>query len=417
MQHTDEHLFPRNISLKNIREYFFPNVKALEPALIDVFARQAAGSLFLIMLIVTVLSAFIVAISIPSNIGTLDLVKSLFAIFGFFGVVVALHKILKCEKRDIALLFATIVFIASWGVAKDIFNFGIIFNSYGTVYVAIVFFGLIFMPFAPRVSLALGVWCAALYVLLWAMLIFRVFGDSPVTPLTNMFGLEWLPEDFAGVGDKIPPIPHYRFYIAWHVFEYFIFGAIAFVFRAANMRTYIKAFRTSEKLQNAEIELKATQALLSRHEDHRLEFKSSSRWDFRANKTNKEIEQVIVKTVAGFMNSDGGILLIGVNDDGSPVGLEHDIASLGRKDTDGYEAFLVKLIADNLGAENCANVAISFLSVEGKDICALDIKRNEQPIFIEKLDGAFYIRTGNNTQQLNPREAMEYIGKRFKGSS
>ncbi len=62
-----------------------------------------------------------------------------------------------------------------------------------------------------------------------------------------------------------------------------------------------------------------------------LEFKSSARWDFKENRINKALEQVILKTCAAFLNTDGGALLIGVDDDGKVVGLERDYKTLGKK--------------------------------------------------------------------------------------
>ena len=76
--------------------------------------------------------------------------------------------------------------------------------------------------------------------------------------------------------------------------------------------------------------------LIRRGEDDSLEFKSSFRYDYRLQKVNKALEAVIMKTLAGFMNTQGGTLLIGVADDGSILGLENDFHTLSRKDSDGY---------------------------------------------------------------------------------
>ena len=53
------------------------------------------------------------------------------------------------------------------------------------------------------------------------------------------------------------------------------------------------------------------------------------------------IEKVAARTVAGFMNAQGGLLVIGVDDDGKPLGLDRDLATLGRKDLDGFQQTLV----------------------------------------------------------------------------
>ena len=65
-----------------------------------------------------------------------------------------------------------------------------------------------------------------------------------------------------------------------------------------------------------------TKGLIEGGENHRVEFKSSIRYDYRQKTTNRDLETVIAKTIAGFMNANGGRLLIGVNDQGEVLGLE-----------------------------------------------------------------------------------------------
>ena len=50
------------------------------------------------------------------------------------------------------------------------------------------------------------------------------------------------------------------------------------------------------------------------------------RWDLKEAGVNKKLEEVIIKTIAAFANSQGGTLLIGVADDGDVIGLEPDIS-------------------------------------------------------------------------------------------
>jgi hypothetical protein len=66
-------------------------------------------------------------------------------------------------------------------------------------------------------------------------------------------------------------------------------------------------------------------------ESDTVEFKSSLRWSYQANKYDREMERVVVKTVAGFLNSyRGGNLIIGLDDKGEVLGLELDYSTLGR---------------------------------------------------------------------------------------
>jgi predicted HTH transcriptional regulator len=56
----------------------------------------------------------------------------------------------------------------------------------------------------------------------------------------------------------------------------------------------------------------ASAELIDNDEDFAVEFKSTTRWDLRENQPSKAMEDAIVKTVAGFLNTDGGTLLIGI---------------------------------------------------------------------------------------------------------
>lgn len=59
---------------------------------------------------------------------------------------------------------------------------------------------------------------------------------------------------------------------------------------------------------------KAIRELIAAGESATVEFKSSARWDVKQNQPGKHVERVIVKTVAAFLNTTGGALVIGVED-------------------------------------------------------------------------------------------------------
>lgn len=154
-------------------------------------------------------------------------------------------------------------------------------------------------------------------------------------------------------------------------------------------------------------------ALIRRGESDALEFKSSARWDMKLQRVNKEIEAVVVKTVAGFLNSNqGGVLLLGVGDDGVPVGLQHDYDSLGRhKDRDGLQAFLVQLLSDAYGKNVSAFLHIDFHQFGDKDVCRVSARPAAHEVYVE--DDKFFLRIGNTTQRLSTREANEYCRVRW----
>jgi predicted HTH transcriptional regulator len=154
--------------------------------------------------------------------------------------------------------------------------------------------------------------------------------------------------------------------------------------------------------------------LISRRESATLEFKSSVRWDYRQNKLNKELEKVIVKTIAGFFNVTGGKLLIGIDDEGAVLGLKNDYQTLKKKDSDGFELLITQLISTYIGKEFCLYIHTSFHDVNGEDICLVDVEASPKPAYIhEGNDVRFFIRTGGSTQLLNAKEVTEYVSSRW----
>jgi hypothetical protein len=155
-------------------------------------------------------------------------------------------------------------------------------------------------------------------------------------------------------------------------------------------------------------------ALVAAGESAKLEFKSSARWDLRENKKNPIMEQVILKTVAAFLNTEGGTLLLGVSDDGVALGLEYDYQTLHEKNADGYELFLSDLLLNHYGKDCSPCVSISFHQPEGKQICRVDAKPASRSVWVkEGGEEHLYIRSGNSTRRLTTREATNYCKTRW----
>ena len=155
--------------------------------------------------------------------------------------------------------------------------------------------------------------------------------------------------------------------------------------------------------------------LIAAGENHYAEFKSSIRYDFRQKTTNRDLEEVIAKTIAGFMNAEGGYLLIGVKDSGEVVGLEKDFMTLRQKNEDGFERRIFDLVTTSLGAEYCHLCNASFHKLDGQTICVVKIEASAEPVYLSGADTtAFYIRAGNATRQLSVKETVKYL--KMKGT-
>jgi hypothetical protein len=169
--------------------------------------------------------------------------------------------------------------------------------------------------------------------------------------------------------------------------------------------------RMTELLKEIERPLgQSVEELIGAGESPILEYKSSLLWDFRANQANKEMQKIIAKTIVGFLNFEGGTLLIGVADDGSIVGLTRDLGALGRGDLDGFEQKLRQIIADYIGAEYGQYVKTSYENVDGDTIAIIYIDPSPRPVYLRDRDAIeFYVRTGNTTRPLDVEASHDYI--------
>ena len=155
-------------------------------------------------------------------------------------------------------------------------------------------------------------------------------------------------------------------------------------------------------------------------ESQMIEFKSTARFNLHTKAADPKLEHVIVKTVCGFLNAEGGTLLIGVTDDGQVSGLEDDLSTLGTKgNTDGYELFLRQLLDNSLSVTTAATVRIRFPAVSEKTICSVTVVASGKPVFAIPPKGSggaaaeFWVRVGNATKQLFGDDMVQYQGEHW----
>ena len=166
---------------------------------------------------------------------------------------------------------------------------------------------------------------------------------------------------------------------------------------------------THEDSGNEELE-----ELILSGESDRVEFKSTLRYDLRTKEVNKKLEFVIAKTIAAFLNSEGGDLLIGIDDDMNALGLADDIKTLRKQSIDGFELKLVDIIKNTIGLEVGCHIKIAFPVYDGQQVCRIRISQSGSPVFI-KNDGQedFFVRTGCSSQPLTREEQSAYEKERW----
>ncbi len=163
--------------------------------------------------------------------------------------------------------------------------------------------------------------------------------------------------------------------------------------------------------------------ILNDDENRFLEFKSSARWDYRQEKTNPELEKMILKTLAAFGNTDGGILLIGVDDDKNILGLENDFKTLKKSTADYYEIHLRNLFHNAMGVKYVSNyVRMQFENCQNhKMICKIKVLATNEPIYLKfknkngLVEEKLFVRSGNSSQEIKSMSDInDYINTRFK---
>jgi len=194
------------------------------------------------------------------------------------------------------------------------------------------------------------------------------------------------------------------------------YSAVGVLLSLAGAAIYISMARRTEKIRQLSAALEEdVRLVIARGESANLEFKSTFRWDLRERRFNRALEAVVLKTLAGYMNSQGGTLLIGVADDGSVVGLENDYTTLKKQDRDGFEQVLMTAVDSKLGGDACRSVQAVFHSVDGKDVCRVIVTPGHRPVYVRDGDAPkLYVRTGVSTRELNVQDAISYTEVRWK---
>ncbi len=178
---------------------------------------------------------------------------------------------------------------------------------------------------------------------------------------------------------------------------------------------------------------------ISSGENHHVEFKSDILWsvnfkddDIKNHRPqSKELHTygkavskiIIAKSIAGFLNSDGGTLIVGVRENKETgidevIGIEREYDKLKDKSQDGYRRMIVDLVKDLFPSAifNHLNdyLQIDFEEIDGFLVCGISVKKSDRRVFLKlKNVDHFFVRTDASTRELIGEEIVDYCQRRF----
>jgi len=150
-------------------------------------------------------------------------------------------------------------------------------------------------------------------------------------------------------------------------------------------------------------------SLIRSGETQHVEFKQTLSRNIITKQKDKEMERMVLKTICGFMNTDGGTLFVGVQDTGEICGIDKELYA------DNNDKFLLhfkNLLKEQIGAEFFPLINYEIKNLLDKDVLVVNCKKSDDPVFLGK--ESFYVRSNPATDELKGQEQHEYIKNHFK---
>ena len=157
-------------------------------------------------------------------------------------------------------------------------------------------------------------------------------------------------------------------------------------------------------------------ALIAAGESAVSEFKSTARLNLHTGAQDGAITWAVIKTVAAFTNTNGGTLLIGIDDDDQPVGIELDYPLVKGNDRDGWELSLTTAVKNALGPVVATDLSVRFCTLDDRMVARIDVRPSAEPVFASRKGEnreIFLARLNNSTEELSGPALLSYRQKHW----
>ena len=158
------------------------------------------------------------------------------------------------------------------------------------------------------------------------------------------------------------------------------------------------------------------QALIDGGESAVVEFKSTAGCNLHTGNKDPIITWAVTKTIAAFLNTNGGTLLIGIDDRGSPVGIESDYPLVKGGNRDGWELWLTAVVKNALGPVAITDMSVRFFTLDDRTISRIDVRPSAEPVFASRKGEQkkfFFARLNNSTEELSGPALLSYRQKHW----
>jgi len=152
-------------------------------------------------------------------------------------------------------------------------------------------------------------------------------------------------------------------------------------------------------------------SIIRQGESKNVEFKESLSLDVKKQTKEKYIEDVVIKTIAAFLNTDGGVLLVGVTDAGVVNGVDAEIHKF-HKNPDKFLLHFKNALKTRIGEQFYPFIDHRLVKVDSKHVLYVDCKESTDPVYVDGND--FYVRTNPATDKLDGPKMVSYINNHFK---
>jgi predicted HTH transcriptional regulator len=125
---------------------------------------------------------------------------------------------------------------------------------------------------------------------------------------------------------------------------------------------------------------------------------------------DEELRKSSLKTIVAFLNTDGGNLLIGVDDEGNVTGLGEEMAKF-HKNEDKFLLHFKDLIKAKIGGDFYPLIEYRIVDIDNAKVLFVECDPSTSPCFYDGEE--FFVRVNPAIDQLKGPKIFNYIKSRF----